>query len=54
METTLKVDGMTCEMCMKHVTSALQNVPGVKVPIVGPDRIVTTNDAGETGPSTRC
>lgn len=30
METVLKVDGMTCEMCVKHVTNALQNVAGVQ------------------------
>ena len=30
METKLKVQGMTCEMCVKHVTSALQSVDGVK------------------------
>ena len=30
METKLKVEGMTCEMCVKHVTSGLQNVNGVK------------------------
>lgn len=30
METTqLKVTGMTCGMCVQHVTQALQNVAGV-------------------------
>lgn len=25
----LNITGMTCEMCVKHVTNALANVPGV-------------------------
>ena len=29
MQTKLKIEGMTCEMCVKHVTNALQNTPGV-------------------------
>jgi copper chaperone len=29
MKTALKINGMTCEMCVRHVTQALQNVPGV-------------------------
>jgi copper chaperone CopZ len=29
METTLKISGMSCEMCVRHVTNALQNIPGV-------------------------
>ena len=28
-EIVLKVDGMMCEHCRKHVTDALKNVPGV-------------------------
>ncbi len=28
-ETRLTIHGMTCAMCVKHVTTALQNVPGV-------------------------
>lgn len=34
METTLKVTGMTCGMCVKHVTEALQGVAGVKLAAV--------------------
>jgi len=34
METTLKVTGMTCGMCVGHVTKALQSVPGVKLAAV--------------------
>lgn len=30
METKLKVDGMTCGNCVKHVTHALAQVAGVK------------------------
>ena len=28
-ETTLRVTGMTCGNCVKHVTQALRDVPGV-------------------------
>jgi copper ion binding protein len=30
MKTTLKIEGMSCEHCVKHVTQALENIPGVK------------------------
>lgn len=31
METTqLRISGMSCEMCVQHVTKALQSVPGVQ------------------------
>ena len=30
METKLKIEGMTCQMCVAHVTDALQNTPGVE------------------------
>jgi copper chaperone CopZ len=29
MKTQLKIEGMTCEMCVQHVTKALQSTPGV-------------------------
>lgn len=29
MQTKLKIEGMTCQMCVQHVTKALQNIPGV-------------------------
>lgn len=29
-ETVLKVDGMTCAHCVKHVSEALRAVPGVR------------------------
>jgi copper chaperone CopZ len=30
MKTTLKVEGMSCDHCVKHVTQALEGVPGVR------------------------
>jgi copper chaperone CopZ len=30
METLLKIGGMSCEHCVKHVTEALEGVRGVK------------------------
>lgn len=30
MKTLLKIEGMTCQMCVKHVTNGLQNVSGVQ------------------------
>jgi copper ion binding protein len=30
MKTTLKIEGMSCEHCVKHVTEALEAVEGVK------------------------
>jgi copper ion binding protein len=30
MKTTLKIEGMSCEHCVKHVTEALKALPGVK------------------------
>ena len=29
MQTKLNVEGMTCQMCVQHVTNALQSTPGV-------------------------
>jgi copper ion binding protein len=29
MKTTLKIEGMSCDHCVKHVTEALEEVPGV-------------------------
>ena len=34
MQTTLSVEGMTCGNCVRHVTEALLNVPGVKTAVV--------------------
>jgi copper chaperone len=30
MTTDLKIEGMTCQMCVQHVTKALQSVNGVE------------------------
>lgn len=30
METTIKVNGMMCQNCVKHVESALKAIPGIK------------------------
>ena len=30
MEMTLKIEGMTCEHCVRHVTKALNEISGVK------------------------
>jgi copper ion binding protein len=30
MKTTLKIEGMSCDHCVKHVTEALQGIAGVK------------------------
>jgi copper ion binding protein len=30
MKTTLKIDGMSCDHCVKHVTGALKGLKGVK------------------------
>ena len=38
METTLKVDGMTCNNCTRHVHEALMKVSGVKNASVNLDR----------------
>ena len=29
MQTKLNIEGMTCQMCVQHVTKALQSTPGV-------------------------
>jgi copper ion binding protein len=30
MKTTLKIEGMSCEHCVKHVTQALEGISGVE------------------------
>jgi copper ion binding protein len=34
MKTTLKIDGMSCDHCVKHVTNALKDVAGVSSALV--------------------
>lgn len=34
MKTTLKIEGMSCDHCVRHVHDALKQIPGVKEAIV--------------------
>jgi len=45
-ETSFRVMGMTCMMCVKHVTKALENLPGVsRVEVtLAPPRAVVHHD----------
>lgn len=49
--TKLNVQGMTCQMCVKHVTEALEGVPGVaKVKVkLDPGVAVVRYDPDEAG-----
>ena len=52
METkTLKISGMTCQMCVKHVTRALEGVDGVSAVKVelDPGTAVVTYDPASAG-----
>ncbi len=51
-EIPLEVIGMTCTMCVRHVTAALQKVPGVFRADVTltPPRAVVRYDPGVAGP----
>jgi copper ion binding protein len=47
MKTVLKIEGMTCEHCVKHVKEALEGVAGVKsakVSLKGKSASVDHND----------
>ncbi|WP_238364466.1 heavy-metal-associated domain-containing protein [Mesobacterium pallidum] len=48
---TLTVTGMTCGNCVKHATSALTGVAGVRSAAVtlDPGRAVVTHDGADTG-----
>ncbi|MGB1697310.1 MAG: heavy-metal-associated domain-containing protein [Thermoplasmatota archaeon] len=49
-ETTLPVQGMTCQNCVAHVTKALKGVKGVKTVLVDLDdeiAVVTHKDIDE-------
>jgi copper chaperone len=50
---TLKVDGMSCDHCVKAVTEALQSVSGVRTAEVdlGAGRAVVEYDEGATSPA---
>jgi copper ion binding protein len=48
MKTTLKIDGMSCEHCVKHVKDALEEVAGVssaKVSLKENSAVVDHGDA---------
>jgi copper ion binding protein len=48
MKTTLKIDGMSCEHCVKHVTQALEEINGVesaKVSLKDHNAVVEHSDA---------
>ena len=47
MVTTLRIDGMTCNGCVKHVDRALRAVPGVSaVEVSLPDHAKIVHDDG--------
>ena len=46
MVTNLRITGMTCNNCVRHVDAALRGVPGVSAAEVSlPDRAVVTGSA---------
>ncbi len=45
---TLKIDGMTCNNCVGHVTKALREMPGVSVEQVGIGSATLSYDAART------
>ncbi|MBW3634991.1 MAG: heavy-metal-associated domain-containing protein [Armatimonadetes bacterium] len=50
METTLQISGMTCGMCVQHVTQALQSVSGVQnaaVDLTAGRALVQHNESAE-------
>ncbi len=50
--TTLSINGMTCNNCVRHVSSALKTVPGVSnVQVSLPDSAIIDHDDITTLPS---
>ena len=47
MKTVIKVNGMSCGNCVKHVTNAIQAVPGVSDVEVSLESGIATFDRGE-------
>ena len=51
-ETTLTVDGMTCSSCIRHVTAALRELPGIDAVEVklkdGKVRVAHDDDSAST------
>lgn len=50
METKLKVQGMTCEMCVKHVKQGLESVPGVQSAVVDLNTNTATVQSADVDP----
>jgi copper ion binding protein len=47
MKTTLNIEGMSCDHCVRHVTDALKELPGVKkatVSLKGKNAVVDHDD----------
>ncbi|MFT3696109.1 MAG: heavy metal-associated domain-containing protein [Kofleriaceae bacterium] len=52
MTTTLSIAGMTCNNCVRHVSTALKEVPGVaKVQVNLPDSAIIDHDDLTTLPA---
>ena len=48
MKTTLKIEGMSCEHCVRHVTQALKDVAGVSAASVNlKDKSALVEHAGQ-------
>ena len=48
MKTTLKIDGMSCQHCVNHVTNALQYVAGVSSAVFSLEQNSAVVDHGES------
>jgi copper chaperone CopZ len=48
MKTTLNIEGMTCEHCVKHVTEALEGVAGVVSAVVNLKKKNAVVDHGDS------
>jgi copper chaperone CopZ len=51
METKLNVQGMTCEMCVKHVKQGLEGVPGVTSATVDLNTNTATVQSADVDPN---
>ena len=53
MKTVIKIEGMTCAHCVRHVKEALEKVPGVKKAAVDlENRTAVVEHDGEVSPQT--
>jgi copper chaperone CopZ len=48
---TLTIDGMSCDACVRHVTNALQAVPGVRVQRVAVGSATVAYDPAKASPA---